>query len=159
MYLPLLTDADSARAAADVYSVSLVATLPVLAALVAFLCLRQSNAGTRAIVWRCALGGLLIIYAGRFVPWQWVAWVLPELLARPLVSLGTIQLDAPPGLSGAAEPADRVSGLFRGLIGLYWAGVAFIVLRTFIARGRLVFAARRAMPLKWTALQHQFLIH
>jgi BlaR1 peptidase M56 len=155
MYLPLLTDADSARAAADVYSVSLVATLPVLAALVAFLCLRQSNAGTRAIVWRCALGGLLIIYAGRFVPWQWVAWVLPELLARPLVSLGTIQLDAPPGLSGAAEPADRVSGLFRGLIGLYWAGVAFIVLRTFIARGRLVFAARRAMPLKGRRWQMQ----
>src|SRR5688500_13987183 len=97
------TSADSARAVADVYSVSLIATLPVLAALVAYLCLRHSNAGTRAIIWRCALGGLLVIYAGRFVPWQWMAWVLPDLLARPLVSLGTIQLDAPPGLVGPGE--------------------------------------------------------
>jgi hypothetical protein len=48
MYAPPVTffsPADSARAVGDVYSVSLVATLvPVIAALVAFLCLRQSNA-------------------------------------------------------------------------------------------------------------------
>src|SRR6185503_2986528 len=98
------------------------------------------------IIWRCALGGLLVIYAGRFVPWQWMAWVLPELLARPLVSLGTIQLDAPPGLAGAGEPAP-VSGAIRGLIILYWAGVALILLRTFVARGRLLLAGRRATPL------------
>jgi hypothetical protein len=146
-FFTFFTDADSARAVADVYSVSLIATLPVLTALVAYLCLRQSNAGTRAIIWRCALGGLLVIYAGRFVPWQWMAWVLPDLLARPLVSLGTIQLDAPPGLAGTGEAAPRDGGALRGLIALYWAGVAFILLRTFVARGRLLIARRLAMPL------------
>ena len=141
------TPADSARAVADAYSVSLVATLPVLAALVAFLCMRQSNAGSRTIVWRCALAGLLAIYAGRLVPWQWMAWVLPELLARPLVSLGTIHLDTPPGLADPGDPAQQLSGAIRGLIVLYWTGVVFILLRTFVARGRLHVAARRALPL------------
>jgi len=68
MYAPPATvfaPADSARAVSDVYNVSPLATLPVLAALVAFFCLRHSNAGTRAIIWRCTLGGLLAIYAGR----------------------------------------------------------------------------------------------
>src|SRR5687767_1873284 len=115
----LFTLADSARAMSDVYTVSMVATLPVLAALVAFLCLHESNAGTRAIVWRCALAGVLAIYAGRYLPWQWMAWVLPELLARPLVSLGTIDLDVPPGLAGGGEPGTDASGAIRGLIGLY----------------------------------------
>ena len=151
MYAPaasFFTPADSARAVADVYSVSLVATLPVLAALIAFLWLRQSNAGTRAIVWRCALTGLLVIYAGRFVPWQWMAWVLPELLARPLVALGTVQLDVPPGLTGAGGTTPRASGALRGLIAIYWTGVALILLRTFVARGRFWFVRRRAMTLK-----------
>jgi beta-lactamase regulating signal transducer with metallopeptidase domain len=150
MYSPsatFFTPADSARAVTDAYSVSLVATLPVLVALVAFLCLRQSNAGTRTIVWRCALAGLLAIYAGRLVPWQWMAWVLPELLVRPLVSLGTIHLDTPPGLAGPGERPQQVSGAIRGLIVLYWAGVVFILLRTFVARGRLHLAARRALQL------------
>ena len=150
MYAPpatFFTPADSARAVSDVYSISLVATLPVLAALIAFLWLRQSNAGTRAIVGRCALGGLLVIFAGRFVPWQWMAWVLPELLARPLVALGTLQIDVPPGLSGGDEPGPGVSGGIRGLLILYCTGVAVILLRTFVARGRLVFVRRRARAL------------
>ena len=150
MYAPpatFFTPADSARAVSDVYGVSLVATLPVLAAVIAFLCLRQSNAGTRAIIWRCALSGLLVIFAGRFVPWQWMAWVLPELLARPLVALGTIQLDVPPGLAGAGEPASRVTGSIRGLFFLYWAGVGVILLRTIIARGWLELVRREARPL------------
>src|SRR5688500_19279464 len=89
----LFTSADSARAMSDVYSVSLVATLPVLAALVACICLRESNAGTRAIVWRCALAGVLSIYAGRYLHWQWMAWLLPEPLAMLLVTFGMIHLD------------------------------------------------------------------
>src|SRR5688572_20196365 len=157
MYAPpttFFTPADSARAVSDVYSVSLVATLPVLAAMVAFLCLRQSNAGTRAIIGRCALGGLLVIFAGRIVPWQWMAWVLPELLARPLVALGTLQLDVPPELADAGEPAPGVSGAIRALFVLYWTGVAVILLRTSIARGRLVFVRRHARALsgpRWQA--------
>ena len=148
MYAPpaaFFSPADSARVVGDMYSVSLVVTLPVLVALVAFLCLRQSNAGTRAVVWGCALSGLLVIYAGRFVPWQWMAWVLPELLARPLVALGTLQLDVPPGLAGAEEP--RTSVAIRGLFLLYWTGAAFILLRTLVARTRLASARRDARAL------------
>src|SRR5688500_11263254 len=150
MYAPaptFFTPADSARAIGDVYSVSLVATLPVLVAVVACICLRQSNAGTRAVVWRCAVLGLLVIYAGRFVPWQWMAWILPDLLARPLVSLGTIQLDVPPGLAAGAEPAPPVAATLRALVVLYWAGVAFIILRTLVARCRLMFVQHHATTL------------
>jgi beta-lactamase regulating signal transducer with metallopeptidase domain len=139
--------ADSARAIGDVYSVSLVATLPVLVAVVAFLCLRQSSAGTRVLVWRCTLAGLLAIYAGRFVPWQWMAWVLPEMLARPLVALGTVQLDLPPGVTGSGEPSAIVPGAIRGLLVMYWIGVAFVLLRTVVARVRLTVVARRAAAL------------
>jgi len=156
MYAPaaaIFSPADSARVVGDMYSVSLVATLPVLVALVAFLCLRHSNAGTRAVVWRCALWGLLVIYAGRFVPWQWMAWVLPELLARPLVALGPLQVDVPPGLS-AGEPGARTSGAIRGLFVLYWSGVVFILLRTLVARARLAVVRRGAKALtgrQWKA--------
>jgi bla regulator protein BlaR1 len=143
----LFTPADSARAMSDVYSVSMVATLPVLVALVAYFSLRQSNAGTRAIVWRCALAAVLTVYAGRHVPWQWMAWVLPELLARPLVSLGTIHLDEPPGLASVGEAGTDASGAIRGLIGLYWMGVTFILLRTLAARGRLLLVRHRATAL------------
>src|SRR5688572_7101221 len=141
-----ITPADSARAVADVYSVSLVATVTVLAAGAAFLCLRASNAGTRAVMWRCALAGLLAIYAGRFVPWQWMAWVLPELLARPLVALGTVQLDVPPGIAESGE-APSVLTPVRALLVLYWSGVLFVLFRTIVARLRLVAVGRRAVSL------------
>jgi beta-lactamase regulating signal transducer with metallopeptidase domain len=149
MYAPVTTffaSADSARAIGDVYSVSLVATLPVLAAVAAFFCLRQSNAGTRAIMWRCALAGLLVVYAGSFVRWQWTAWILPELLARPLVALGTIQIDAPPGVASSGEPSSS-SGAIRSLLVLYWSGVVLLLLRTLVARVRLILVARRSVTL------------
>jgi beta-lactamase regulating signal transducer with metallopeptidase domain len=151
MYAPtttFFTPADSARAVSDVYSVSLVATLPVLAAVIAFLCLRKSSAGTRAIVWRCTLVSLLAIYAGRFMPWQWMAWVLPELLARPLVALGTVQLDVPPGVDASAPSAP---GALHGLLIVYWSGVTLILLRTVVARIRLIVGCRRAMTLSGPA--------
>jgi beta-lactamase regulating signal transducer with metallopeptidase domain len=150
MYAPLatfFTPADSARVVGDVYSASLVATLPVLVALIWFLVLRRSNAGTRAIMWRCALSALVIIYAGRLVPWQWMAWVLPELLARPLVALGTVQLDVPPGLAEGGERAAATDGAIRSLLLVYWTGVALILLRTIIARGRLAVVRRSARTL------------
>jgi beta-lactamase regulating signal transducer with metallopeptidase domain len=150
MYTPpatFFTPADSARVVADVYSASLIATLPVFAALIAFLWLRRSNAGTRAIVWRCALTGVIVIYAGRFVPWQWMAWVLPELLASPLVALGTVHLQVPPGLAAGGEMAPGIPGAIRGLLVLYWTGVALILLRTFVARARLILVRRHARTL------------
>lgn len=150
MYLSaptFLASADSARAVGDVYSASLVATVPVLLGVFAFLFLRHSNAGTRAIVWRCALLSVLVIYAGRFVPWQWMVWVLPELLARPLVALGTVQLDVPPGVAVSAEAGAPMSSAIRGLWLLYWGGVALVIFRTIVARARLGIVRRRAMKL------------
>jgi beta-lactamase regulating signal transducer with metallopeptidase domain len=142
----LLAPADSALAVGDVYSASLVATLPIVAAVVAFAFLRHSSAGTRAIMWRCALVGLLAIYAGRFMPWQWMAWVLPELLARPLVALGTVQLDVPPGVAGSGEVSSVVTPV-RALLVLYWGGVLLVLVRTLVARVRLVGVGRRAVTL------------
>lgn len=139
-----LTPADTARAVADVYSVSLVATLPVLVAMLALLWLRRFSAGTRAIVWSCTLAALLAIYAGRFLPWQWMAWVLPEVLAQPLVALGTVQLDVPPGVTSASGAATPMSGAIRGLLVLYWSGVALVLTRTFVARIRLMVVRRRS---------------
>jgi beta-lactamase regulating signal transducer with metallopeptidase domain len=150
MFMPpasFLAPADSARAVSDVYSVSLLATLPVLMAMVVFFWLRRSNAGTRAVVWRCTLVGLLIIYAGRFMPGQWIAWILPELLARPMVALGTVQLGASPGIQLPAEPAPSVSTIFRGLLLLYWGGVILVLLRTFVARIRFIAVARHSANL------------
>jgi beta-lactamase regulating signal transducer with metallopeptidase domain len=139
--------ADSARIVADVYSVSLIATLLLAVVAVASYRLRDSNAGTRAIVWRCSVVGLLAVGAGRFVPWQWMAWILPEPLARPLVSLGTIDLDASPDVVASGDAAAQVSAVFPVLIVLYCAGVALILLRTVIARGRLATTRRRAATL------------
>ena len=148
-----LDQADTARVVADVYSVALIATIPLLAAAVAWYCLRASSAGMRALLWRCTLVGLLAIYAGRFVRWQWMAWVLPEPLASPLVSLGAIDLDTPPGLAGVGAPAS-LSAVLPALILVYWLGVAFILLRTLVARGQLALVRRRARTLsgpRWQA--------
>ena len=150
MYTPpttIFTPSDSARVVGDIYSVSLLATLPVIAAAIAFVCLRQSNAGTRAVVWRCTIAGLLAIYAGRLVPWQWMAWVLPELLARPLVTLGTVQLDVPPGLSRPGDAMSHTPGVFSAIVFVYWTGVALVLIRTAIARLMLAGARRQAAPL------------
>ena len=143
----LFAPADSARIVADVYSVSLIATLLLAVAAVSLYWLRDSNAGTRAILWRCTLVGLLAVSAGRFLPWQWMAWVLPEALARPLVSLGTIDLDASPGVTGSTEVAAQVSAVYPVLIVLYFTVVFLILLRTAIARGRLALLQRRAVKL------------
>ena len=140
------TPADSALTLGGVYSVSLLATVPLLLAVVAFLFLQQASAGTRAIVWRCTLVSLFAIYVGRFVPWQWMAWVLPEALARPLVALGTVQVDAPPGMVGNVATGSG-SSLMRGLQLLYWSGVAFILVRTLVARLRLMLIGRRGTTL------------
>ena len=137
MYAPpatFFTPADSARAVADVYGVSLVATLPVIAAVVAFVCLRQSNAGTRAIIWRCTLAGLLAFTPAASCRGNGWRGSCRNCSPRPLVALGTVQLDGPPGLIDPGEPAPRVSGLIRGLLVLYWTGVAIVLLRTVVAR-------------------------
>ncbi len=149
----LLVPADSTRVLGDVYSVSLLATLPILAAVVAFPFMRQASAGMRVIFWRCAVLGLLAICAGRVIPWQWMAWVLPEPLARPLVTLGTTQLDVPPGMVSAGA-ASAFPLAVRVIVLLYWSGVGLVLLRTLVGRIRLTAVRREATVLsgsRWHA--------
>jgi len=80
----LLTPADSARAIASVYTVSLLATLPLVVAAAAAVALRRSSAEVRALVWRSAVVTLLVMFIGRQLPLHWIAWVVPSLLAAPL---------------------------------------------------------------------------
>jgi beta-lactamase regulating signal transducer with metallopeptidase domain len=143
---PVFTPADSARTVGDVYSISLVATVPIIVAAVAFLVLRHSNAGTRAVMWRCAIIAVLAVYGGRFVPWHWMAWILPEPLTRPLVALGALQLVAT-GEQGAGSSMPEASGTITWLLVLYWSVAAVILLRTAIARIRLELVSTRSRTL------------
>ena len=56
----LLTPADSARAVTQVYTVSMLATVPLVVAGAASLALRRAPAGMRSLVWRSAVLALLI---------------------------------------------------------------------------------------------------
>jgi beta-lactamase regulating signal transducer with metallopeptidase domain len=130
----LLTPADSARAVGDVYGVSLLATVPLLVAVAAFLALRGKGAGTRVLIWRSAVVAMLAVYVGRFLPFHWMAWVVPEGLASPLVALGRAQL----AVSGSIPRAGEADGWFvPGLIVLYWLGVLAVLLPMLVARWRL----------------------
>src|ERR1700754_2923486 len=100
----MLTPADSARAIASVYTVSLLATLPLVAAGIAALGLRKASAEVRALVWRSAVVALLVMFIGRQLPLHWIAWVVPSLLAAPLVALGRMQVGTSPSqASGFAD--------------------------------------------------------
>lgn len=131
---------DSARVVGDVYAVSLLATVPILAALVASVLLRRSSAGVRATAWRCAIVGVLAVAVGRLLPVHWMAWVLPEALTWPLVTLGRTQLESP-GTS-------HVTGITVDILWrIYLAGMTLVLLPTLIARLRLARAVRGATSL------------
>src|SRR5438445_7112914 len=109
----LMAHADSARAVASLYTASLVATLPLAIAALAALVLRGASAEARALVWRSAVVTLLVVFVGRQVPVHWIAWIVPSLLAAPLVVLGRVQVTngsapvgvgAPDMLGSAAMP-------------------------------------------------------
>lgn len=99
-----LTPADSARAVAQVYTISLAAAVPLAVAAVASVLVRRRPAGTRALVWRAGIVALLAVYAGHLLPVHWMAWILPGALASPLVALGRLQVAA-----ARVLPADGVT--------------------------------------------------
>ena len=141
----LFAPADSARAVAQVYSVSLLATAPLAAALAAATLARRAPAGTRALVWRCAIIALLLICVGRWLPVHWIAWVVPDALASPLVALGRVQMALdrvamPPGPSTGAA---RVIG---DLAALYWAGVVAVLIPVAFGWWQARRAVRRSRP-------------
>ncbi|MBC7896778.1 MAG: M56 family metallopeptidase [Cytophagaceae bacterium] len=130
----LLTPADSARAVGDVYGVSLLATVPLFVAVAAFVALRGKGAGTRVLIWRSAVVAMLAVYVGRFLPFHWMAWVVPEGLASPLVALGRAQL----AVAGSIPHAGEGDGWFvPGIMVLYWLGVLAVLFPMLVARSRL----------------------
>lgn len=87
-----LTPADTAHAAAQVYSVSLLATVPIAAAAVAAIVARRAPAGTRALVWRGTVVSLVVLWLAAWLPVHWTVWAVPGALASPLVALGRAQV-------------------------------------------------------------------
>ena len=132
----VLSPADSARAVAHVYTISLVATVPFVVAALAALALRHSSASTRALVWRSTTLALLIIYLAHLLPVQWMTGVVPAALAAPLIALGELQLTAAGYVTPAIQalpPAARMwdmnaSNMVRGILLLYWLGVTVVLL-------------------------------
>lgn len=132
----MLMPADSARAVASVYTVSLLATLPVAAAAIAALLLRRASATSRTLVVRAAVFALLIAYIGRQLHVHWFAWTIPAPLAAPLVELGRMQVTASPTAS-----ASHTLSIADLLVAAYWLGALLVITPTvagsIVARRRL----------------------
>lgn len=155
----VLAPLDSARVVSTVYSLSLATLVPFVGAAAAALAVRNMPAGTRVLVWRAAVVALLLMALAQLVPLRWEAWVLPAVLADPLVALGrhavrtgvaagdvrTLYFEA-----GAPTPA-----LVIALLGAAYAvGVAFVLaslLRGVLAARRLVATASPLDDPAWTA--------
>lgn len=143
----VLAQADSAQAVTGVYSLSLVATLPIIAAAGVALALRRSSAEARVLVWRSTIAALLLVFVGRALPLHWIAWVMPSALAAPLIALGRVRIGADSIGVGAGAAG---SGAFGGvtivnlLLAVYVAGVLVVALPPLAALVRLRSLVRRA---------------
>lgn len=156
MWPTAITPADSARAAAHVYSLSLIACLPVALATLAMIAWRSAPGAHRALLWRSAILTLLFVYVGRALPTHWLAVSIPGVLAAPLVALGRLQLSmSGTGSHGASWTWPVPLYIVQALLVAYWVGVAVALLR--VARDVVVRQrrARRATDLtspEWRAL-------
>ena len=137
--VPMLTPADSARAVGTVYTVSLLATVPVVVAAALALMLRRARAEGRVLVWRAAIVLLIAMLLARPFLSQSMSWVVPAALATPLVALGRVQMIAssivPPPARDQATGAGAVSAV-EALFALYLAGVVLVLLPTASALAR-----------------------
>lgn len=132
----LATQADSARAVASVYAATLLATLPLLIAVIAAFALRRARAEARTLVWRCVVIALAMIVIGRESPMHAVAWALPSTLATPLVALGRVQVAstlAASHVSHSAESMGAAALTVRALTFVYLAGVLAVLVPMLIA--------------------------
>jgi beta-lactamase regulating signal transducer with metallopeptidase domain len=141
----LLTQADSARSVATVYTVSVLATVPLLIVAIAAFFLRRASAEARSLIWRSAIVALLMVFVGRQLPLHWIAWVVPSALAAPLVVLGRVQVTG--SALSPQSPADAIVGsaMIRGLFLAYAAGVVVVLLPTILGLARGRSRLRRAM--------------
>ena len=148
----LLAQADSARAIASVYTVSLLATVPMLIAIIAAFVLRRASAEARALVWRSAIAALLVVMIGRQLPLQWIAWVVPAFFATPLIALGRMQVGA-----ASAPGVDSAPTVITTLFALYLTGVFAVLIPTIaasIAARRRLRRSTRVTSAAWTSMMH-----
>jgi len=142
-----LTPADSARAASAVYTASLLAIVPIVLALVAAFALRRRTAEGRVLVWRSAIGALLLVYVGRALSLHWMDWAIPSTLAAPLIALGRVQVTGTTVQSmvgDSSQPASGVVAFVGALLVVYLVGVVAVVMPTMIASLRFRRSIRRA---------------
>lgn len=144
--MPFAAAADSARAVATVYTISLLALVPMAVAALAAIQLRHASAQGRVLVWRCALSTLFLVFVGRLLPLHWIAWVVPSSLATPLVVLGRVQLAAS-ALRGppVAGPGSSGSIVVSALLGVYVLGVVIVLVSTVAASVRARHIARHSL--------------
>ena len=155
-----MTPAGSARAIASVYSVALLATLPLLGAAVASWLLRRSTAEARALAWRSAIVALLVVFVGRYLPLHWMASVLPSLFAAPLVALGRVQVtgssvQATSAGIDAVHLAAYAPLALTVMLVLYLAGVATVLIPTIVASisvRRSLGRGRQVNAVRWTSV-------
>jgi beta-lactamase regulating signal transducer with metallopeptidase domain len=145
--MPLLTSADSARAAATVYTASLLATLPLLLAAIGSLALRRASPEARALVWRSAIVALVVISIGRLLPLHGMSWVVPSGIAAPLVALGRIQVATLAMRTADAimptGPSGGITSVVNLLLAAYVLGVLVVLLPTVAASLRIRAMTRR----------------
>lgn len=147
--------ADAARGVETVYTVALLATLPLVAAGVAAFFLRGASAAARVLVWRSAVVALALVFVGRQLPLHWIAWVVPSALAAPLIALGRVQVTAASisplhalvASPDSAEVASYAVALVRVLFVTYVVGIVMVLLPTFVASVRVRRYTRNARSL------------
>jgi beta-lactamase regulating signal transducer with metallopeptidase domain len=156
----VLTQADSARAIASMYSVSLLATLPLVLVALGAIVIRRASAEARALLWRSAIVVLLVMFVGRQLPLHWMAWVVPSLLASPLIALGRLQVTADaPHVPGAAD--SYVPEVVLVLFVVYVAGVCMVLAPTVIAaiRHRRMRSSAARSSNDWASDVHDVCAH
>ncbi len=140
--------ADSARAAASVYTASLLATAPIVAAAIGAFAMRRAAAEGRVLVWRVAVVMLLVALAGRLLPLRLAGWSVPSIVAEPLVALGRIRVaDLAPHVAGTHNSVPAGSRWIQIAFAMYVAGVVVALLPTALASIRARRMVRRARAL------------
>ena len=136
-----LAPADSARAVAAVYTLSVLATLPLIVAVAGTVALRRASAESRLLAWRSSILVLILAFVGRLAAPS-MAWVVPSPLAAPLIALGRVQIMASPlrsfiGAEDGTSVASRTAGLVDAILVVYLIGVMVVLCSTIAGSMRL----------------------
>lgn len=104
--------------------------------------------------------GLVLIWAGRFLSWDWVRW--PAFRIPHLVCTVIVPLEALAGLLcpltdwenrlrlAAGQPTEEIGFIARLVRDiLFWEAPAWIFTLVYVAFGMLVLATFFAVPLRW----------